>query len=235
VGNPAQTPQLSLRHAAKTFGAVHAIVDGSIDLYGGEVHGLVGENGAGKSTLVKILAGVYQPDSGELLVGNEPTVLHGPAATRDAGIAVIYQEPTLFPDLTAAENIFMGRQPLRRGRRIDAKQMREHTRELFKQLGVRLDPGRICRGLSIADQQIIEIAKALSLEAKIIVMDEPTAALSAAEVNRLFDVARTLRVGSGGAVHLAPPRRSLRDMPAGHRDARRQTGADQGTGRTHRR
>jgi len=193
------TPQLSLRHAAKAFGAVHAIVDCSIDLYGGEVHGLVGENGAGKSTLVKILAGVYQPDSGELLVGNEPTVLHGPAAARDAGIAVIYQEPTLFPDLTAAENIFMGRQPLRRGRRIDAKQMREHARELFKQLGVRLDPGRICRGLSIADQQIIEIAKALSLEAKIIVMDEPTAALSAAEVNRLFDVARTLRA-SGAAV-----------------------------------
>jgi rhamnose transport system ATP-binding protein len=190
---------LSLRHAAKAFGAVHAIVDGSIDLYGGEVHGLVGENGAGKSTLVKILAGVYQPDSGELLVGNEPTALHGPAAARDAGIAVIYQEPTLFPDLTAAENIFMGRQPLRRGRRIDAKQMREHARELFKQLGVRLDPGRICRGLSIADQQIIEIAKALSLEAKIIVMDEPTAALSATEVDRLFDVARTLRA-SGAAV-----------------------------------
>ena len=135
VGNPAGTPQLSLRHAAKAFGAVHAIVDGSIDLYGGEVHGLVGENGAGKSTLVKILAGVYQPDSGELLVGNEPTVLHGPAAARDAGIAVIYQEPTLFPDLTAAENIFMGRQPLRRGRRIDAKQMREHARRVVQAAG----------------------------------------------------------------------------------------------------
>jgi rhamnose transport system ATP-binding protein len=199
AGNARETPQLSLRHAAKAFGAVHAIVDGSIDLYGGEVHGLIGENGAGKSTLVKILAGVYQPDSGELLVGGEPTALHSPAAARDAGIAVIYQEPTLFPDLTAAENIFMGRQPLRRGRRIDARQMREHARELFQRLGVRLDPGRICRGLSIADQQIIEIAKALSLEAKIIVMDEPTAALSAAEVDRLFDVARTLRA-SGAAV-----------------------------------
>jgi rhamnose transport system ATP-binding protein len=193
------TPLLSLRHAAKAFGAVRAIADGSIDLYGGEVHGLVGENGAGKSTLVKILAGVHRPDSGELLVGNVPTVLHGPAAAKDAGIAVIYQEPTLFPDLTAAENIFMGRQPLRRGRRIDTRQMREQARGLFERLGVRLDPGRICRGLSIADQQIIEIAKALSLEAKIIVMDEPTAALSAAEVDRLFDVARTLRA-SGAAV-----------------------------------
>jgi rhamnose transport system ATP-binding protein len=199
AGLEAGTLQLSLRHAAKAFGAVQAIVDGSIDLYGGEVHGLVGENGAGKSTLVKILAGVHRPDSGELLVGNVPTVLHSPAAARDAGIAVIYQEPTLFPDLTAAENIFMGRQPLRRGRRIDARRMREQARDLFDRLGVRLDPGRICRGLSIADQQIIEIAKALSLQAKIIVMDEPTAALSAAEVNRLFDVARTLRA-SGAAV-----------------------------------
>jgi ABC-type branched-subunit amino acid transport system ATPase component len=192
-------PLLSLRHAAKSFGAVRAIVDASIDLYGGEVHGLVGENGAGKSTLVKILAGVHQPDSGQLLVNGVPTVLHGPAAAQEAGIAVIYQEPTLFPDLTAAENIFMGRQPLRRGRRIDTRQMREQARGLFARLGVRLDPGRICRGLSIADQQIIEIAKALSLDARVIVMDEPTAALSAAEVARLFDVARTLRA-SGAAV-----------------------------------
>ncbi len=193
------TPLLSLRHAAKAFGAVQAIVDASIDLYGGEVHGLVGENGAGKSTLVKILAGVHQPDSGELLVGGTPTTLHSPAAARDAGIAVIYQEPTLFPDLTAAENIFMGRQPLRRGRRIDARQMREQARDLFGRLGVRLDPGRVCRGLSIADQQIIEIAKALSLDARVIVMDEPTAALSAAEVARLFDVTATLRA-AGAAV-----------------------------------
>ena len=192
-------PLLSLRGAAKSFGAVHAIVDASIELYGGEVHALVGENGAGKSTLVKILAGVYRPDSGQLLVNGTPTVLHGPAAAQDAGIAVIYQEPTLFPDLTAAENIFMGRQPLRRGRRIDARRMRAQARALFERLGVRLDPGRICRGLSIADQQIIEIAKALSLEARVIVMDEPTAALSAAEVARLFDVAATLRA-SGAAV-----------------------------------
>jgi ABC-type glutathione transport system ATPase component len=155
----AAVPLLSLQGAAKSFGAVHAIVDASIDLYGGEVHALVGENGAGKSTLVKILAGVHRPDTGQLLVNGTPTVLHGPAAAQDAGIAVIYQEPTLFPDLTAAENIFMGRQPLRRGRRIDARQMRAQARALFGRLGVRLDPGRICRGLSIADQQIIEIAK----------------------------------------------------------------------------
>jgi rhamnose transport system ATP-binding protein len=192
-------PLLSLLDAAKSFGAVRALVDASIDLYSGEVHGLVGENGAGKSTLVKILAGVYEPDSGQLTVNGVPTTLHSPAAARDAGIAVIYQEPTLFPDLTAAENIFMGRQPLRPGRRIDTREMREQARALFGRLGVPLDPGRICRGLSIADQQIIEIAKALSLQARVIVMDEPTAALSATEVARLFDVTATLRA-SGAAV-----------------------------------
>jgi hypothetical protein len=110
---------ISLRHVAKAFGAVQAIADGAIELYAGEAHGLVGENGAGKSTMVKILAGVHQPDSGTLLMDGRPITLHGPAAARDAGIAVIYQEPTLFPHLTVAENIFMGRQPLRTGRRID--------------------------------------------------------------------------------------------------------------------
>src|SRR5690242_3673282 len=186
-------------HAAKAFGAVRAVVDASIDLYGGEAHALVGENGAGKSTVVKMLAGVHQPDEGELLLEGRPTVLTGPAAAQTAGIAVIYQEPTLFPDLTVAENIFMGRQPLVAARRIDRRAMRAQAAALFERLGVQLDPGRIARGLSIADQQIVEIAKALSLEARVIVMDEPTAALSAAEVARLFDVVRTLRA-AGAAV-----------------------------------
>jgi rhamnose transport system ATP-binding protein len=190
---------LSLRHAVKSFGAVRAVVDGSVDLYRGEAHALLGENGAGKSTMVKMLAGVYQPDEGQLLIDGMPVSLHSPAAARDAGIAVIYQEPTLFPDLTVAENIFMGRQPLRAGRRIDGRRMRGETTALFRRLGVRLDPGRICRGLSIADQQIVEIAKALSLDARVIVMDEPTAALSAAEVARLFEVVRALRA-DGAAV-----------------------------------
>src|SRR6266568_780405 len=194
-GNPVAAPAgragraaavLSLRHAAKSFGAVRAVVDGSADLYPGEAHALLGENGAGKSTVVKMLAGVYQPDEGELLMDGAPVTLHSPAAARDAGIAVIYQEPTLFPDLTVAENIFMGRQPLRAGRRIDRRQMRAEAAALFERLGVRLDPGRICRGLSIADQQIVEIAKALSLDARVIVMDEPTAALSALTADDLI-------------------------------------------------
>jgi rhamnose transport system ATP-binding protein len=194
AGGPSGTePVLVLRHAAKAFGAVQALIDGSVELYPGQAHALVGENGAGKSTLVKILAGVYQPDAGELVVDGRPVTLHGPAAAQAAGIAVIYQEPTLFPDLTVAENMFIRRQPLRSGRRIDGRAMRADAAAIFARLGVSLDPARVARGLSIADQQVVEIGKALSLDARIIVMDEPTAALSAAEVDRLFAVIRTLR------------------------------------------
>ncbi|HJY70276.1 MAG TPA: ATP-binding cassette domain-containing protein, partial [Streptosporangiaceae bacterium] len=144
-------PVLSLRHAAKAFGAVRALADGSIELYPGEAHGLVGENGAGKSTLVKILAGVYQPDAGDLIIDGEPVTFAGPAAARAAGVAVIYQEPTLFPDLSVAENIFMGRQPVRAGRRIDRAAMNREAVTIFTQLGVALDPVRPARGLSVAD------------------------------------------------------------------------------------
>ena len=197
---PAGPPVLALHNATKSFGAVRAVTDGTIDLYAGEAHALLGENGAGKSTIVKILAGVHLPDSGALLIDGTPVGLHSPADAQAAGIAVIYQEPTLFPDLSVAENIFMGRQPLLAGRRIDRRAMLAGAAALFSRLGVGLDPGRISRGLSIADQQIVEIAKALSLDARVIVMDEPTAALSATEVARLFDVVRTLR--SGGAAVL---------------------------------
>jgi rhamnose transport system ATP-binding protein len=194
---------LALQHAAKSFGAVQAVIDASLELYPGEAHALVGENGAGKSTVVKMLAGVHQPDSGQLLVDGGPSWLTGPAAARDAGIAVIYQEPILFPDLTVAENIYMGRQPLRSGRRIDRRAMRAEVSDLFGRLGVRMDPDRICRGLSIADQQLVEIAKALSLDARIIVMDEPTAALSAVEVTRLFAIVRTLRAGGAAVLFIS--------------------------------
>jgi rhamnose transport system ATP-binding protein len=190
---------LELRHAAKSFGAVRALIDGEIELRSGEVHALLGENGAGKSTLVKILAGVHQPDAGSLIVDGREVSLHSPAAARAAGIAIIYQEPTLFPDLSVAENMFIGRQPLRSGRRIDARTMRTEAAEIFARLGLPLAPARIARGLSIADQQVVEIGKALSLNARVIVMDEPTAALSAAEVGRLFEVVRTLQA-QGAAV-----------------------------------
>ncbi|WP_433049035.1 sugar ABC transporter ATP-binding protein [Dactylosporangium sp. CS-033363] len=190
---------LVLEDVSKSFGAVAALRDVRLDLRAGEAHALVGENGAGKSTLVKILAGAHQPDAGTITMDGRPLVLGNPADARAAGIAVIYQEPTLFADLSVAENIFMGRQPLRSGRRIDTAAMRTRATDLFARLGVQMDPDRPARGLSIADQQLVEIAKALSFDAKVLVMDEPTAALSGVEVERLFTVARSLR-DAGAAV-----------------------------------
>ncbi|MFJ9560970.1 sugar ABC transporter ATP-binding protein [Streptomyces fuscichromogenes] len=186
-------PVLALKDVSKSFGAVRALRDVSLELFPGEVHALAGENGAGKSTLIKTLAGVHRPDAGQVLLDGEPVVFHGPGDARDAGIAVIYQEPTLFPDLSIAENIFMGRRPRRTLGRIDHKATRAATAALMKRLGVALDPDRPARGLSIADQQIVEIAKALSFDARVLIMDEPTAALTGSEVARLFGVVRTLR------------------------------------------
>ena len=126
-------PVISLEHAEKHFGAVHALADGDIELFGGEVHGLVGENGAGKSTLVKILAGVHRPDSGRLLLDGEEAIFDNAKQSQAAGIAIIFQEPTLFPDLTVAENIFVGVQPLKRFRRIDGRRMRREVSERIRE------------------------------------------------------------------------------------------------------
>ncbi|MCO1594509.1 sugar ABC transporter ATP-binding protein [Micromonospora sp. RHAY321] len=185
-------PLLVLDGVTKSFGAVAALRGVHLALHSGEAHALVGENGAGKSTLVKILAGAHAPDAGAMTLDGQPLRLRGPADARAAGIAVIYQEPTLFPDLSVAENIFMGRQPLRGLRRIDTTAMNRDAERLFQRLGVRIDPTRPARGLSIADQQLVEIAKAISFDARVLVMDEPTAALSGVEVERLFAVARSL-------------------------------------------
>src|SRR5262249_15935269 len=192
VTNTQPDPVLALEHAQKSFGAVHALRDGDIELLGGEVHGLVGENGAGKSTLVKILAGVHRPDAGRLLLDGEEAIFDSANQPQAAGIAIIFQEPTLFPDLTVAENIFVGVQPLKRFRRIDGRRMRREAAAVFGRLGVRLDPDRPARGLSIADQQLVEIVKALTTYARVIVMDEPTAALTNTEVERLFGIVETL-------------------------------------------
>ncbi|WP_406049415.1 ATP-binding cassette domain-containing protein [Kribbella sp. NBC_00889] len=190
---PDGRPLLSVREVSKSFGAVAAVRDVSFDLYGGEAHALVGENGAGKSTIVKMLAGVHRPDSGTIELDGIPIDLGGPADAKAAGIAVIYQEPTLFPALSVAENIAMGRQPLGRFKTIDRAAMVQQAAQLFVRLGVSIDPNRPARGLSIADQQLVEIAKALSADARVVVMDEPTAALTGVEVERLFAVARSLR------------------------------------------
>jgi rhamnose transport system ATP-binding protein len=190
---PSAPPTLALVNVSRSFGAVRALQGVTLELYAGEVHALAGENGAGKSTVVKTFAGVHRPDAGEILLDGEPVVFHGPADAQHAGVAVIYQEPTLFPDLSVAENIFMGRQPRTSLRRIDRRAMHAETAELFKRLGVALDPQQPARGLSIADQQVVEIAKAISRDARVLIMDEPTAALTGQEVARLFAVTRNLQ------------------------------------------
>ena len=186
-------PTLVLEDVAKSFGAVAALRSGSLTVEPGSIHALVGENGAGKSTLVKIVAGVHRRDSGTFELRGEAVDFGSTAESKAAGVAVIYQEPTLFPDLDVTENIFMGRQPVGSWRRIDRHRMYAEAAALFERLGVAIDPRRPARGLSIADQQILEIAKAISLDASLLIMDEPTAALSGVEVDRLFTVARSLR------------------------------------------
>ncbi|MGZ0712787.1 sugar ABC transporter ATP-binding protein (plasmid) [Coraliomargarita sp. W4R53] len=193
VNLAAQHPALELHRVVKSFGPVVALRSGSLTLQRGSIHALIGENGAGKSTLVKIVAGLYRRDAGDFLLDGESVDFTSTAQSKAAGIAVIYQEPTLFPDLSVTENIFMGRQPTNRIGRIDRKAMAAEAQEIFARLGVGLDPDRVTDGLSIADQQIIEIAKAISLDARVLIMDEPTAALSGVEVERLFAVARSLR------------------------------------------
>ncbi|MEI8332231.1 MAG: sugar ABC transporter ATP-binding protein [Chloroflexota bacterium] len=186
-------PRVELRGISKHFGATAALTDVSMDLRAGEIHGLVGENGAGKSTLVKVLAGVYQADSGTILLDGEATQIHGPAHSRSLGIAVVHQEPRLFPDLTVAENVFIGHAPSGRLGTIDWGGTRRAAQALFAELDVHIDVGAPVRGLSMADQQLIEIAKSLSLDARVLILDEPTASLSAHEVGRLFTIVRRLR------------------------------------------
>lgn len=187
-----QKPVLEMLGAKKAFGGVQALNGATLQLFPGEIHALLGENGAGKSTLLKALAGVHKIDSGSITLNGKPFLQGSTRAAQQQGVAVIYQEPSLFPDLTLAENVYVGRQ-LQKGKLVDWKLMQKEATKLFKDLGVGLDVNRIARGLSIADQQIVEIIKALSINAQVIVMDEPTAALSSKEVNRLFSVARTLR------------------------------------------
>jgi rhamnose transport system ATP-binding protein len=198
----ASEPVLVMDHVAKSFGGVRALVDASLTLYPGEVHALLGENGAGKSTLLKTLAGVHRADSGSITLEGIPFIQGGTRDSIEQGVAVIYQEPSLFPDLTLAENVFIGRQ-LTAGGLVDWLAMARRSLALFERLGVTLDPHSKARGISIADQQIVEIAKALSTDARVIVMDEPTAALSSKEVERLFTVVRNLREQGSAVVFVS--------------------------------
>jgi rhamnose transport system ATP-binding protein len=192
VAAPA-VPRVELSGISKSFGATAALTAVSMDIRAGEIHGLVGENGAGKSTLVKILGGVHPPDAGTILLDGVATHIGDPAAARALGVAVVHQEPRLFPDLSVAENVFLASPPMRRFGSIAWGEMRRAASALFEELDVRMDVGAPVRGLSMADQQLIEIAKALSVDARVLVLDEPTASLSAHEVERLFSIVRRTR------------------------------------------
>ncbi|HID22782.1 MAG TPA: sugar ABC transporter ATP-binding protein, partial [Planctomycetaceae bacterium] len=192
----------------KSFPGVQALRQVDLELRAGEVLALVGENGAGKSTLMKILGGAVRPDRGLICIQGEPVPISSPQSAQTAGVAVIYQEFNLVPGLSAADNIFLGRE--RRGTGPLAlfgfvPRRREHAeaRRLFERLGVAIDPAAICGRLTVAQQQIVEIAKALSQQARILVMDEPTAALTSGEVARLFEVIRELKSQGIGIVYIS--------------------------------
>ena len=184
-------PVLEMDRVSKAFGATQALDDVSIALHQGEIHALLGENGAGKSTLIKIFTGIQQPDSGEVRIDGSPVHVTSPQHAQRLGVAAIYQEPMIFPDLSVAENIFIGHRD--RGRVVDRRRMEREATEALARLDMRLDVADPARGLTLAEQQTVEIAKALSLDVRVLIMDEPTASLSAHEVRQLFRIVDTLR------------------------------------------
>ena len=185
-------PAIELCGITKRFGPVDVLSNVDLSLYSGRVHSLAGENGAGKSTLVKILGGIHQPDGGRILRDGAETTISDAADARRQGIAVIHQHPAVFPDLSVAENVFVGRQP-RGVNGIDWTAMTRRARELLSGLQIDIDPGLPVKLLSIAERQTVEIAKALSIDAKVLVMDEPTSTISSREVHRLFEMVERLK------------------------------------------
>ncbi|MDQ1901823.1 sugar ABC transporter ATP-binding protein [Paracoccus sp. WLY502] len=186
-------PVLSLRGIVKTFPGVRALGGVRLDLYPGQVTALIGENGAGKSTIVKVLTGIYQPDEGEILVDGQPIRFPTAQAAGDAGVTAIHQETVLFDDMTVAENIFIGHAPRGRWGLIDRRAMREKARAILQGIGADLNPATRLRDLGIASKHLVAIARALSIDARVVIMDEPTAALSHKEIAELYELVDTLK------------------------------------------
>ena len=193
---------ISARGLSKAFNGVRALEDVRFDLQPGEVHVLMGENGAGKSTLMKILTGIYRRDAGEILLDGTPVDFTSPRQAQAAGISIVHQELNLMNHLTAAQNIFIGREP-RRGWLLDEDRLNAQAAALFERIKLALDPRTVVGTLTVARQQMIEIAKALSHEARVLIMDEPTAALNREEVEDLFRVVRELREQGVGIVYIS--------------------------------
>jgi inositol transport system ATP-binding protein len=216
-------PLLRLDSIGKRFPGVVALDGVSLEIRAGEVHGLLGENGAGKSTLLKIVSGAQRPDSGGLYWQGEPVVLATPHQAQTRGIVTIYQEFNLVPDLSIAENVFIGREPLRGGL-IDWRRLRRDTAALTRRIGLELDPMLPVRFLSVAEQQMVEIARALSMQSRLIIMDEPTSALSETEVARLLRIMDGLRADGLGVIfvtHRLNEATSICDRVTVLRDGRR--------------
>ncbi len=193
--------RLAATRVSKSYGGVRVLHDVDFDLHGGEVHALVGENGAGKSTLIKVLGGAVTPETGDVLLDEVPLPVGDPLATRHRGISIVYQEFTLVPGLSVADNIFLGRE---RGRWLLRRaETRKGARGLLEQLGVPLDPDAPAGGLSVAHQQMVEIARALAADARVVILDEPTASLSGHETERLFETVRRLRASGLGIVYIS--------------------------------
>jgi ribose transport system ATP-binding protein len=197
------TEVIRMSSIEKRFPGVHALRGAQFDLKAGEVHALMGENGAGKSTLMKILSGIYSPDSGSVLVNGVEVRISGPRAAQALGIGIIHQELALMPDLTVAQNIFIGREPKSRWGVLDEAQLNRDAAAIFAAMKVPLDPRAVVRTLTIAKQQMVEIAKALSFRSRILIMDEPTAALNEAETADLFAIIRRLKSEGVAIVYIS--------------------------------
>lgn len=187
----------------KAYGGVRALKYVDFELRAGEIHALVGENGAGKSTLIRVIAGAVQPDAGHLALDGRDVVIHDPLAAKALGIAVIYQQPSLFPDLTVAENIGLALEPVIPLRRVRWSRRKQIARELLSQIGAHISPDEVCRNLSMPEQQLVEIAKSIGAKARILILDEPTASLTSQEVDKLFDVLRSMRERGTGIIYVS--------------------------------
>ncbi len=195
---------LSLKHIYKTFGGIHALSDVSFDLREGEIHALVGENGAGKSTLIKVITGAYTPDSGSIQLGGAEYDGLDPTLARHLGIGAVYQEFNLLPELAVAENIFLEQQPLHRIGLIDTVRRARTASQFLERLGAQhIDPNELVKNLTVGEQQIVEIAKALAMNAHILIMDEPSAVLPSADLARLFAVIQNLRSEGHGIIYIS--------------------------------